>query len=251
LRRTRLIWILQTDFLPVDQRPRYAIYFLPPAQSALYRYGSSILGYDCYTGTAVDFPDTFGSEAVNWSEITKEPRRYGFHVTLKAPFRLAGSHGEQQLIKALQNFAKLGHAVHTFTPALRMLGGFFAIVPRKPEPALDSLAASCTTIFDAYRAPMSPQERARRVALKLNEEQIRNLDRWGYPYVLSQFRFHMTLTGKIPASRRKPVLVALQSSFRRAAIEPSIAVDRLILVKQDTADACFRVVSDAVLGAGP
>jgi putative phosphonate metabolism protein len=234
----------------VDQGPRYAIYFVPAAQSQLYRYGSSVLGYDCYTGQVVDFPDPSGSAAANWNELSKEPRRYGFHATLKAPFHLLPSHSELQLANALQNFARLGHAIRTFTPALRLLSDFFAIVPRNAEPALDALAASCTTIFDAYRAPITPQERARRVALKLNEEQIRNLDRWGYPYVLSQFRFHMTLTGRIPASRRKAILAVLQDGFRRMAIEGSIAVDRVILVKQESPDASFRMVSDAVLGAG-
>jgi hypothetical protein len=118
------------------------------------------------------------------------------------------------------------------------------------EAGIDALAASCTTIFDAFRAPVSPQERARRIALKLNDEQIRNLDRWGYPYVLSQYQFHMTLTGKIPARRRKAVLAVLLKVFRESAIEPSIAIDRIALVKQDMPDSRFRVVSEAVLGEG-
>jgi hypothetical protein len=135
----------------VDQSPRYAIYFVPPAQSKLYGFGSSILGYDCYTGETVDFPDT-SVGTVNWSELTKEPRRYGFHATLKAPFHLLPSRSEQQLIKALHDFARLGHAVRSFAPAVRLLSGFFAVVPHDAEPALEALATSCTTIFDAYRA---------------------------------------------------------------------------------------------------
>jgi putative phosphonate metabolism protein len=233
----------------VDQGPRYAIYFVPAAQSRLYRYGTAILGYDCYSGNAVDFPDKSGGLAANWNELSKEPRCYGFHATLKAPFHLLPSHSERQLINALRNFAGLGHAVHSFVPAVRMLAGFFAVVPREPAPALDALADSCTTLFDAYRAPITPQERARRIALKLNEEQIRNLDRWGYPYVLSQYRFHMTLTGKVPAGRRKAILAVLLKAFRQSGVEASVAVDRVALVKQETPDTAFRVVSDATLGA--
>jgi hypothetical protein len=232
----------------VHQGPRYAIYFVPAAQSALYRYGSSILGYDCYTGEAVDFPG--GSETINWNELGKEPRRYGFHATLKAPFHLLPSHGEDQLVKAVRNFAGLGHAVHAFEPAVRLLNGFFAVVPLKAVPAIDALAASCTTIFDAFRAPITPQQRARLVALKLSESQTRNLDRWGYPYVLSEFQFHMTLTGKVPAGRRKAILAVLQKSLRRGGIEGAIAVDRLALLKQDSPTASFRVVSEAMLGGG-
>ena len=237
-------------YVVVDQGPRYAIYFVPPAQSQIYRYGSSVLGYDCYTGNAVDFPGQSESTAVNWNELGKEPRRYGFHATLKAPFHLLASHSEHQLINALQNFARLGHAIYTFVPAVRLLANFFAVVPRDHEPGIGALEASCTTIFDAFRAPISPQERARRIALKLNDEQIRNLDRWGYPYVLSQYQFHMTLTGKIPARRRKAVLAVLLKVFRESAIEPSIALDRIALVKQDMTDSRFRLVTEAVLGGG-
>jgi hypothetical protein len=232
----------------VEQGPRYAIYFVPSAQSNLYRYGSSVLGYDCYTGNATSFPDQSETAAVNWNELSQEPRRYGFHATLKAPFHLLPSHSEQKLINALQNFARLGHAIYALVPAVRLLSDFFAIVPRDSEPRIDALAASCTTIFDAFRAPISPQERARRIALRLNDEQIRNLDRWGYPYVLSQYQFHMTLTGKVPARRRKVALAVLLQVFRESAIEPSIAIDRVALVKQDTPDSRFRVVSEAVLG---
>jgi hypothetical protein len=235
----------------VDQGPRYAIYFVPAAQSPLYRYGSAILGYDCYSGKPVAFPDESGRMAMNWSELSAEPRRYGFHATLKAPFHLLPSHSEGQLINALRNFAGLGHAVHTFVPTVRMIAGFFAVVPRWPEAALDALAESCTTLFDAYRAPTTPQERARRIALKRNEEQIRNLDRWGYPYVLSQYRFHMTLSGKVPTGRRKATLAILLQTFRHSGIEASVAVDRVTLVKQETPDTAFRVVSDAALGADP
>ena len=141
----------------MDQGPRYAIYFVPPAQSNLYRYGSSVLGYDCFTGNATGFPGQSESAAVNWNELGEEPRRYGFHATLKAPFHLLPSHSEHQLINALQNFARLGHAIYAFVPAVRLLSDFFAIVSRDHEPGIDALAASCTTIFDAFRAPISPK----------------------------------------------------------------------------------------------
>jgi len=232
----------------VDQGPRYAIYFVPAADTQIYRYGSAILGYDSYSGRAVDFPAASGDEAVNWNELTAVPRRYGFHATLKAPFHLSPACTEQQLAKALQNFAGLGHPVRTFVPAVRLIDDFFAVVPLAAQPELEALAASCTTIFDAYRAPMAPQERARRIALGLSRSQIQNLDRWGSPYVLSEFRFHMTLTSRIPARRRTALLGILLDGFRRMKVERSIAIDRLVLLKQDAPDASFRVVSQSTIG---
>ena len=234
----------------MEQGPRYGIYFVPVARSNLYRYGSSILGYDCYSGSAVDFPNEFGNGAVNWKELSALPRQYGFHATLKAPFHLSSARTERQLVDAVKSFAGLGHAVHTFVPTVRLVDGFFAVVPAESEPSLDTLAASCTTIFDAYRAPMSPQERARRLASRLNQNQIQNLDRWGYPFVLSEFRFHMTLTGKVPPNRRKAVGEILLDGFRRMGVDQPIAVDQLSLVKQDTPATAFRIVSSCALRAG-
>ncbi len=203
-----------------------------------------------YTGNTVEFPDEFGNGAVNWNELTAAPRRYGFHATLKAPFYLAPSCTEQQLVNALRSFAGLGHAVHSFTPVIRELEDFIAVVPLEPESSLNGLAGSCTTIFDAYRAPMSPQERARRIASGLSQSQIQNLDRWGYPYVLSEFRFHMTLTGAVPQRRRKAILAVLLNGFHQMKVERSIAVDRLALMKQEASDAPFRIVGEAALKSG-
>src|SRR6266436_2078374 len=69
--------------------PRYAIYFVPAPDTALYRFGAGALGYDCFTGADMATLDTLPVDAGAWRELTREPRRYGFHATLKAPFRLA------------------------------------------------------------------------------------------------------------------------------------------------------------------
>src|SRR5215510_3477247 len=117
---------------------RYAIYFLPAAQMNLYQFGRSILGYDCYTGKDVGLLDDLEQEFANWREITDEPRRYGFHATLKAPFRLPPSRSEAALTDAFDKFAKLGHPVAHIEPEIITLGDFIAIVPRRPTPAHDT-----------------------------------------------------------------------------------------------------------------
>jgi hypothetical protein len=228
-----------------DQGPRYAVYFVPAAESSLYRFGSAILQYDCYTGEAVQPPhELIGGE---WRRVTEEPRRYGFHATFKAPFYLSPSCSETQLVSAFQSFAALGRKAVAIKPVVQILGGFAAVVPDGAEPAVNALAADCTTIFDAFRAPISAWERARRLASGLNQSQIENLDRWGYPYLFADFRFHMTLTGKIEADRRDPMLAMLRGIFRRECGDRSVAVDRLALVKQETAAAHFLMLSDAPL----
>jgi putative phosphonate metabolism protein len=226
---------------------RYAIYFIPSAESGLYRFGRAALGYDCYTGEEVPFPADLGTETVDWKKVTVEPRRYGFHATLKAPFHLASSCSEGQLASAVANFAELGHRVIRTEPDIRALGNFIALVPREPSAVLNALADQCATIFDAFRAPMTAQERARRAASRLSASQSQNLDRWGYPYVFDDFRFHMTLTGPVPPAVRDEVLAGLRRSFAAMCEEREIAVDRLALVKQAHGRARFRVICQADL----
>jgi hypothetical protein len=227
--------------------PRYAIYFVPSAATEFFRFGSAVLGYDCYTGGSIGRPAILNAEPELWDRLTAEPRRYGFHATLKAPFNLSPSCREAQLVSALHSFAGLGHALPALTPAVRMLSGFAAIVPAVASPAIDELAAKCTTIFDAFRAPMTAQERAQRVASGLNQSQIANLDRWGYPYLFADFRFHMTLTSRVDVERRDDVLAALQKALGRACKDRALAIERISLLRQNDANTPFRVIEQATL----
>jgi hypothetical protein len=229
--------------------PRYAIYFVPPAETEFFRFGSAVLGYDCYTGGGIKRPAILDAEPEFWDRLTAEPRRYGFHATLKAPFDLAPSCREAQLVSALHSFAGLGHAIAALTPAVQMLSGFAAIVPAATSPAIDELATMCTTIFDAFRAPMAAQERARRVASGLNQSQIANLDRWGYPYLFADFRFHMTLTSQVGVDQRDHVLATLQKALRRTCKQRALAIERISLVRQNDENTQFRVIEQATLRA--
>lgn len=221
---------------------------MPAADTNLHRFGASIIGYDCYSGDDVPFTDDLEIEPKIWTELTEDPRRYGFHATLKAPFYLSPSCTEAQLSNAVANFTALSRAAPAFKPAIRMLKDFIAIVPHRRQSAIDELASQCVTLFDAYRAPMSPQERVRRVAAGLNAGQIGHLDRWGYPYVHEDFRFHMTLTGRISVERRDAVMAALEKLFARSCGDTPIVIDQLTLMRQDNPQSRFRVISHAKLG---
>src|SRR5579863_8827362 len=85
---------------------RYAIYFVPGRQTDFYQFGAGVLGYDCYTATDLAIPDTLAMEKTEWRTATREPRRYGFHATLKAPFRLARQYVEADLRVDILSFAR-------------------------------------------------------------------------------------------------------------------------------------------------
>ena len=228
--------------------PRYAIYFVPPAGSDLYRFGARFLGYDCYTGADLGYPPDAELDPAAWSELTREPRSYGFHATLKAPFHLPPRFTESDLVAELRRFAAIPRALPTIEPAVQGLGRFVAIVARVPSAAVDRLAADCVMAFDRFRLPLTAAEKRGRVGAGLSERQIENLHRWGYPYVFDDFRFHMTLTGPIDADRRTAILTLLRARFAAISSGP-LPIAQLVLLRQDPQSGRFRALDQAELTA--
>jgi putative phosphonate metabolism protein len=228
---------------------RYAIYFVPPANSDLYRFGAVFLGFDCYTGEDLGHPDDAGLDAREWADLTREPRKYGFHATLRAPFHLLPPFTEADLTAELQRFAAIPRARPAIEPAIQSLGRFIAIVASEPSADVDRLAADCVTAFDRFRRALTSQEKDKRLGAGLTEGQVRNLDRWGYPYVFDDFRFHMTLTGPIDAGRRGAIITLLQGRFNRVNGSRPLPVTHVALVRQDAPSTPFRVVCQVELTA--
>jgi putative phosphonate metabolism protein len=225
--------------------PRYAIYFVPAAETALYRFGSAVLGYDAYTGDNVPLPAT---AAPDWSDRIREPRVYGFHATLKPPFRLADGTSFADLTAAFDAFATSQSTIEAGPLQVRAIGAFIALMPAAPCPPLDRLAGACVRHFDRFRAPLTERERERRLAAPLTERQTGNLERWGYPYVLDDFRFHMTLTGPLADDDRARAFQWLTAAFASHADAQRLVLDRLVIARQDGGGA-FRAAHSAPMGA--
>lgn len=230
---------------------RYAIYYVPAPDSALWRFGSAVLGYDAYTGEAVPqwHPPTVAAE--DWHAMTADPRVYGFHATLKAPFRLRGNTGETELVERVERFARdhapvdLGEWIVTPVPSGRPGRAFLAMVPATPPAALARLEAAIVRHFDTLRAPLTEAEIARRMPERLSDRQRSYLDAHGYPYVLEEFRFHMTFTSAIEKAGEIGPMVSGYALL--AGVSPALYLDRLGLFKQEDGGR-FRVVTVATLG---
>ncbi|MEN9060138.1 DUF1045 domain-containing protein [Ponticoccus litoralis] len=168
---------------------RFAVYYLPP-EGALSSFGARWLGWDVLTGRAAPHWPEPGLEAV-----TQTPRKYGFHATLKPPFRLAEGQTPEALDKAVAAMAARCAPAPAEGLEVARLGSFLALVPQGDTAQIARIAATCVEALDEFRAPATEAELARRRAARLTPEQEALLSRWGYPYVMQAFRFHMTLTG--------------------------------------------------------
>jgi len=226
--------------------PRYAIYFAAGSDSALSRFGAELLGYDAYTGDELPFPREALEVAPDWRDVSADPRKYGFHATLKAPMALAPGRTDAELMAACAMFAGKARLIPTIRPVVDAISGFIAVIPAEPVDALQELAADCVREFDSFRAQLTAEDRARRRPEKLSERQRDYLDRWGYPYVMEEYRFHMTLTGRLDSERRGAILEMLRTRFATLRLG-TLAIDRLSLFKQDDAKARFRIIGEWAL----
>ena len=174
---------------------RFAIYYLPP-EGALADFGASWLGWDVVRGVEAAQPDLPGLH-----DITMTPRKYGFHATLKPPFRLKDGYALGDLTATASDMAaRLAPALCDGLD-LTALGRFLALTPRGDADALQRVAETCVRDLDTFRAPASEAELERRRKAGLSPRQEVLLAQWGYPYVMEEFRFHMTLTCRLPKDR--------------------------------------------------
>jgi putative phosphonate metabolism protein len=221
---------------------RYALYFTPPKDDPLTELAGRWLGRDAFTGQEFAAHEAGDISAGEQRELTAEPRRYGFHATLKAPFALAASVTERDLMTVVEDFAARTPAFMLPELVLGQLGRFFALVPGGLHPPLQDFAATVVKSFEPFRAALSEADIARRKPESLSEAHRANLLRWGYPYVLDEFRFHMTLTGQVPPERQDAMRALLETTFADHTGRP-ISISGLAVFIEETRGAPFTVYS--------
>lgn len=211
---------------------RYAVYALPGA-----------LGPDD-AAEAVHLRDA--AEAwyarEEFRDLTVSARRYGFHATLKAPFHLAEGRTEAELRAATDAFAAGRSATVIPAPAPQPIGAFRALRPQGDETEINGLAAEAVRDFDRFRAPPSEAEIARRRPDRMTPRQRELFERWGYPYVLDEFRFHLTLTDPVPDHRAAEVDTALAAHFADVA-RVDVPLRAITLFVEPEPGAPFQILS--------
>ena len=173
--------------------------------------------------------------------MTAEARVYGLHATLKPPMNLAAGVSQTDFFDAVAGLARQLQPVGLGPIAARTLGGFVALLPVHPTAAQDELAAHCVEQLDSLRAPVSPDDMARRRAKGLTPHQEELMQRWGYPHVMDQWRFHMTLTGVLVADDAALVLQSLAPRIERLNAAP-LEMDALSIFIQPARTEPFRLV---------
>ena len=212
---------------------RFGVYYLPDDR-ALAAFGASWLGWDVVAGRRCNQPAIDALTAA-----TETPRRYGFHGTLKPPFRMAPGKRVDDLATDIDSFARRTPAFRVDSLELAAIGRFLALVPSGDTTGLQRLAFGCVAEFDSYRAPLSERELERRRAAALTARQETLLAQWGYPYVDDEFRFHLTLSGKLDDETRQRL--ADDCAAMMPPLETPFEIASVSLVGQG-ADGMFRQI---------
>ncbi len=212
----------------MDQMKRYAVYYAPREGAFAFR-ANEWLG--CEPGTHRDLPQPVLPGVGDPRAITAEPRRYGFHGTIRAPFRPVEGVSEDRVRATLSDLAARLAPVICRGLRVETLHGFVALTPLGCEAALLALGAAVVEATNSLRAPLSQAEIARRHPDRLSPRQRELLDRWGYPFVMEEFRFHLTLTDRLDAP--EPIRMALETYFAPVLPQP-FTIEDLCLFGEDS-----------------
>ncbi|MDR1921337.1 MAG: DUF1045 domain-containing protein [Candidatus Adiutrix sp.] len=218
---------------------RYAVYFVPPEQSEFYRLGATLLGRSVFSENSPQLEKREAPPCPDREYLTAEPRFYGFHGTIKAPFELNGSKNE--LMAAL---AKLAAETRPFKlPPLKVSfveAKFLALTLSRESRELADLEKKCLVCLRGLSAPLSPAdiERRGRLAPRLAE----NLKNWGYHLVLDDFKFHMTLTGPVDSGRTAAALIKFMEEYFQPVLARENIFGALTLLYQEDRERPFTAL---------
>lgn len=227
---------------------RYAVYYVPPADSSIARFGREWLGVDIETGELHKQSAIDGLSPERQEALTASPRYYGFHGTLKPPFKLAANATLESLLVATRLFAKSVSPIELPPLELAYIGKFLSLSPIASSFKLELMAGGCVRALEGYRRHRTEQELAAYRQSKLTVHQEQMLENWGYPYVLEEYRFHMTLTDRVEDEGERDVVMKAAAERCKDFLGQPLPVSDVVVCTQPERDTFMRVVERIPFG---
>lgn len=216
----------------MEKMKRFAVYYAP-RPGAFADAAAAWLGWDAATGRPCPQPDVPGlSLPLPLADLTAEPRKYGFHGTIRAPFRPGDGITARMIADRVAAMAERLAPTRCDGLQLVSLHGFLALVPTGGDAALMSLGARVVEGTNDLRAPLTEAEIARRNPDRLTARQRDLLAQWGYAGVMEEFRFHLTLTGRLREDQAQALCPGLAAHFAPTLPRP-FAIEDLCLFGED------------------
>ncbi len=211
---------------------RYAVYFVPSDDSMLGEFGAHVLQR---TRCQDDHPIRLN--------VTKKAAHYGFHSTFKAPMELANGFTEQALLDAVQAYTRSKKRVPLTGLRPNIVNGFHALtLPHSPD--VNAFAADVMRTFEPFRAPLNDADRQRRKPETLSERGRKYLETYGYPHVLEEFHFHMTLSNRIENAEESHSYHQWLSELFETRVTQTPWLDQLAVFWQPDRNTAFTRIGE-------
>lgn len=221
----------------------FAVFFVPPRDSGLYRFGTQVLGYDVHGRSSAE---------TTWRTQTGRASEFGFHLTICDALYF---YNEAEVRKAV---AEVSYLVRDFGPFelrdLRLEFGCpnpnsIAITARDLSGQLESLHHEF--VQRIYRRAAASDYTFGRAELDRSTSSGRSrfiMDRYHAPYILSEFRPHFTLLSDCIPPGTDEDHRRLKELFETEVTERVIVVDRLAIMARFSPQEPWSIAQSVKLG---
>ena len=225
---------------------RYAVYFVPAKDSALDRFGAGWFGRTSQREQErrLSVPGISDSER---DDLTRVPRIYGLHATLRPPFVLVETADSNDVERRVSSIARQTGAFEVPALVTGSTGGCLTLSLSHACAEVEQLAAYCLRELDELRRPQEGSDCERYRAYSLSEREQHLFARWGYPWVLDRFVFHFTLTSRINREKRERIARALAPQLDCIVGIPWL-FDSISVLRQSEHGGVFVEISRHQLG---
>lgn len=231
-----------TDIINVRRNPGYssqdwigaAVFAIPHKDSALYKFGSSVLGYDIRTGSTLKAP----KDVAESRRYVGEAAKYGFHLTV-ADALMFVTEAQIDRIRAELRFlaADFRPFVLEGLHVLQSPHDPRAVIILAEERSGSAEAIHHELVARVYSTAISSNYRSGRTGKAIPRDDRRTqlmLDKYGSPFILGSFKIHLTLCSETPDDQnlRSELIRRLDASVQALPEKATEIGDLALVVKR-------------------
>lgn len=224
----------------MDELTPFAVYLIPADETPLYEFGSQVLGYDVRGKSPLLSP---------WASSVGTASDFGFHLTVADALYLGSRRELDLLIKEIEFISQ---EFKPFTVNFSWQEGFpnansIALTCSEESGMLESLhfemIARCyrQALGSNYSIGIAPADRSASVGR--NKLMIQ---RYHAPYILQQFKPHLTLLTNLPQTplERESVVSSLYKTYRESINLEKIEIASLCIMTLSRANRPWQIAEE-------
>lgn len=215
--------------IDVDRLHSFALYFIPPEDSELYRFGTEVLGYDIRKKQSAVSP---------WQEYTGDAREFGFHLTICDVLYFFSNAQTKSAAAEIEFLAK------SFKPfeisGFRLDAGFpdeNSLALRVDDPSGRLEALHYEMVRRVYRRAAASNYSLGLAPFKRDNEIERArmmIERYKAPYIMSRYTPHFTLLNGVTPGEKPSVEKKVKELFSKRCGDRDLVlrVEKLALMSR-------------------